>query len=170
MSENTRPMTTEELIAEIKNLKTVMMAAAVEISEHWDAHCDEEGYGPANLVRRLENGYPEQYGYDAQTVVRLDKERNALKAKLSKYSTEPVAYITETTQGPMVWTPEMYSEACTYCDDDEFPVPLYTKVELCAPPCIGKDPLCPCQDGDACHYKDSGETKAMRSPYTKEQV
>jgi hypothetical protein len=21
-------------------------------------------------------------------------------------------------------------------------------------PCIGDDPLCPCQDGDACHYRD----------------
>jgi hypothetical protein len=28
-------------------------------------------------------------------------------------------------------------------------------------PCIGKDPRCPCQDGDACHYKDcDGGTKA----------
>jgi hypothetical protein len=26
--------------------------------------------------------------------------------------------------------------------------------------CIGKDPRCPCQDGDACHYKDCGNTKA----------
>jgi hypothetical protein len=66
--------------AEIVNLHTVMMAAAVEITEHWDAHCDGEGYGPANLVRRLENGFPEQYGYDAQTLVRVEKqlaERNA---------------------------------------------------------------------------------------------
>ena len=39
---------------------------------------------------------------------------------------QPVAYITDTEQGPMVWTPEMYDEACTYCDDGEFPVPLYT--------------------------------------------
>lgn len=29
-----------------------------------------------------------------------------------------------------------------------------------AEPCIGKDPRCPCQDGDACHYKDCGSTKA----------
>jgi len=29
-----------------------------------------------------------------------------------------------------------------------------------AEPCIGKDPRCPCQDGDACHYKDCGGTKA----------
>ena len=28
-------------------------------------------------------------------------------------------------------------------------------------PCIGKDPQCPCQDGDACHYKDCGGTKAL---------
>lgn len=26
-------------------------------------------------------------------------------------------------------------------------------------PCIGNDKLCPCQDGDACHYKDAGKTK-----------
>jgi hypothetical protein len=28
-------------------------------------------------------------------------------------------------------------------------------------PCIGNDPLCPCQDGLACHYKDAGKTKAF---------
>ncbi len=39
---------------------------------------------------------------------------------------KPAAYITPTEQGPMVWTQEMYDEACTYCDDGEFPVPLYT--------------------------------------------
>jgi len=33
--------------------------------------------------------------------------------------------------------------------------------EACAKPCIGKDPRCPCQDGDACHYKDCGSTKAL---------
>jgi hypothetical protein len=31
-------------------------------------------------------------------------------------------------------------------------------------PCIGKDPRCPCQDGDACHYKDCGDTKARPVP------
>jgi hypothetical protein len=35
-------------------------------------------------------------------------------------------------------------------------------------PCIGKDPRCPCQDGDACHYKDCGNTKA-RPPVQPEQ-
>jgi len=28
-------------------------------------------------------------------------------------------------------------------------------------PCVGSDPLCPCQDGLACHYRDYGKTKAM---------
>lgn len=67
---------------EIKNLHSVMMAAAVEITEHWDAHCDEEGYGPANLVRRLENCYPAQYGYDAETVVRMEERIEWLEAQL----------------------------------------------------------------------------------------
>ena len=30
--------------------------------------------------------------------------------------------------------------------------------------CIGKDTRCPCQDGDACHYKDCGGTKAWPVP------
>lgn len=35
------------------------------------------------------------------------------------------------------------------------------QAEQPAEPCIGNDPLCPCQDGDACHYRDVGKTKAM---------
>lgn len=31
-------------------------------------------------------------------------------------------------------------------------------------PCVGKDLRCPCQDGDACHYKDCGDTKAWPVP------
>lgn len=30
--------------------------------------------------------------------------------------------------------------------------------------CIGNDPNCPCQDGDPCHYRDHGDTKAMPIP------
>lgn len=36
-------------------------------------------------------------------------------------------------------------------------------------PCLGDDPYCPCQDGDACHYlplKEDG-TPAMPLPYWK---
>ena len=36
--------------------------------------------------------------------------------------------------------------------------------QVYAKPCIGKDPRCPCQDGDACHYKDCGGTKALPVP------
>jgi len=71
-------------VAEIENLHTVMMAAAVEITEHWDAHCDSEGYGPVNLVRRLENGFPEQYGYDAQTLVHMEKRLEDQAAEIDR--------------------------------------------------------------------------------------
>jgi hypothetical protein len=41
-------------------------------------------------------------------------------------------------------------------------------------PCVGKDPRCPCQDGDACHYKGCGDTKALperqAKPLTNEQA
>ena len=30
--------------------------------------------------------------------------------------------------------------------------------------CIGNDPSCPCQDGDACHYRAVAGTPAMRKP------
>jgi len=36
--------------------------------------------------------------------------------------------------------------------------------------CIGKDPRCPCQDGDACHYKDCRGTKARPVPPEQEPV
>lgn len=32
--------------------------------------------------------------------------------------------------------------------------------------CIGRDPLCPCQDGDSCHYVDTEDTKAWPIPET----
>lgn len=31
-------------------------------------------------------------------------------------------------------------------------------------PCIGNDPLCPCQDGDVCHYRDLPDSPAMPVP------
>ena len=65
------------LVAERDALKTVMVAAAEEIATHWDAHCDAEGYGPQNLLRRLEYGIPSEYGYTAGAVTALvaDAER-----------------------------------------------------------------------------------------------
>ena len=60
-----------QLEQQTEHLKTVMIAAAEEISKYWDAHCDEEGYGPVNLLRRLEEGIPAQYGYSAGDFQRL---------------------------------------------------------------------------------------------------
>jgi hypothetical protein len=37
-------------------------------------------------------------------------------------------------------------------------------------PCIGNDPLCPCQDGLACHYKDAGKTKAFPIPAIEAEI
>lgn len=67
----------EALQKQIANLKTVMIAAAEEIHAHWDAHCDAEGYGPQNLMRRLEEGIPSEYGYTAGAfeALRADAER-----------------------------------------------------------------------------------------------
>lgn len=62
-------------------LRTVMIAAAEEISAHWDAHCDAEGYGPANLMHRLEQGIPSEYGYTPGAFAELKAERDALKAE-----------------------------------------------------------------------------------------
>lgn len=50
-----------ELEKERDEAFTVMVAAAEEISAHWEAHCDEEGYGPANLMHRLEHGIATLY-------------------------------------------------------------------------------------------------------------
>jgi hypothetical protein len=36
--------------------------------------------------------------------------------------------------------------------------------------CIGRDPLCPCADGDACHYRDTPTTKGWSVPMQPEPV
>ncbi len=58
---------------ENRKLKTVMVAAAEEISANWEAHCDSEGYGPANLMRRLEQGIASEYGYTAGAFAKLER-------------------------------------------------------------------------------------------------
>jgi hypothetical protein len=77
------------LKAENANLKTVMIAAAEEISAHWDAHCDAEGYGPQNLLHRLEKGIPSEYGYTAGAFTTLQSDLAALKESRDR---EAVAY------------------------------------------------------------------------------
>lgn len=44
------------LAQENLRLRTVMMAASEEIGERWEAHCDEDGFGPQSLVRHLREG------------------------------------------------------------------------------------------------------------------
>ena len=77
---NTRAI--ESQAAQIAALKTVMIAAAEEIAAHWEAHCDAEGYGPQNLLRRLEEGIPSEYGYTAGAFAALTSERDAPRAAL----------------------------------------------------------------------------------------
>jgi hypothetical protein len=69
---------------EIFNLKTVMIAAAEEIQEHWQAHCDSEGYGPANLMHRLEKGIPAQYGYTAGEFAKQDSRIKELEERVKE--------------------------------------------------------------------------------------
>lgn len=73
---------------ENEDLHTVMMAAAVEIDEHWAAHCDEEGYGPANLMHRLEQGIATKYGYDAKTIRHMEEHAQQLENCNAELRTE----------------------------------------------------------------------------------
>lgn len=66
----------------IDSLKTVMIAAAEELHKHWDAHCDAEGYGPSNLMHRLEQGIPSEYLYKAGDFERLRQENMNLRKLL----------------------------------------------------------------------------------------
>ena len=54
-------------------------AAADEIEEHWSAHCDAEGYGPVNLVRRL-RGKPQNYGTPMEVAVAKAKNEERKRA------------------------------------------------------------------------------------------
>lgn len=74
------------LRADNENLRSVMIAAAEEILEHWDAHCDADGYGPANLMHRLEAGIPSEYGYKAGDFARLRAEVEELRQRFRTYS------------------------------------------------------------------------------------
>jgi len=44
------------LAQENLRLRTVMLAAHHEITEHWESYCNDEWYGPQNLVRHLKEG------------------------------------------------------------------------------------------------------------------
>jgi len=63
----------------IQPMQSVMIAAAEEIQRCWPTHCDAEGYGPTNLMHRLEKGIPSQYGYTAGAFAKLEAEIKALR-------------------------------------------------------------------------------------------
>jgi hypothetical protein len=44
------------LAQENLRLRTIMMTAADEIDDHWESHCDIDGFGPRSLVRHLRDG------------------------------------------------------------------------------------------------------------------
>lgn len=73
-----------ELEKSNENFKTCMIAAAEEIMRHWKDHCDEDGYGPSNLMHRLEKGIPAQYGYTAGAFEKMEAEITRLKSELDK--------------------------------------------------------------------------------------
>jgi hypothetical protein len=72
------------LQAENAKLRTVMIAAAEEIQAHWDAHCDAEGYGPQNLMRRLEEGIPAEYSYTAGAFEELKARAEAAEQQVQE--------------------------------------------------------------------------------------
>lgn len=97
-----------DLEREIANLHTTMMAAAVEIHEHWDAHCDAEGYGPANLMHRLERGIASQYGYDAKTLQRVEAERDTLRTEVERLHSAVRAFCDATSWSAQSWKNQPY--------------------------------------------------------------
>lgn len=96
------------LRAEAEQLRSVMIAAAEEIQAHWPAHCDAEGYGPANLMRRLEEGIPSQYAYTAGDFERLRAEAEALRKALQDVR-EALRLENDKVRGPIcdtIWMPQ----------------------------------------------------------------
>ena len=96
------------LRAEAAELRSVMIAAAEEIQAHWPAHCDDEGYGPANLMRRLEEGIPSQYAYTAGDFERLRAEAEALRKALQEAVHQAIDYdgFVRESLGPQHWIPK----------------------------------------------------------------
>jgi len=76
-----------KLETHISKLELVMIAAAEEIQEHWQAHCDEEGYGPSNLMHRLENCVAANYdGYKSGQFTKLQERLKAAEKVIHYYT------------------------------------------------------------------------------------
>jgi len=79
-------------------------------------------------------------------------------AELFGYVTPPAAQPVQEPTCPKCKAAVLYE--CVACSNNNYP----PRPEQQAESCVGKDPRCPCQDGDACHYKDCGNTKALPVP------
>jgi hypothetical protein len=123
------------------NLRSVMIAAAEEIKRCWDGHCDEDGYGPANLLHRLEKGIPAQYGYTAGAFESLQKENEKLteittcdqhtklniKGKVSDLEAQlekakellQLIHADLTEQGMISWVSKLYKEIESFLSTNE---------------------------------------------------
>ena len=44
--------------AQLEAYRSIMVAAAKELEEHWDAHCDKSGAGPTTLLNYLKGRRP----------------------------------------------------------------------------------------------------------------
>ena len=51
-------------------LRSMCYRAALEIESQWEHHCDEDGYGPVNLIRRLKG----TFGHDLYAAGVSDEE------------------------------------------------------------------------------------------------
>lgn len=102
----------ERLREENAELRTVMVAAAEEIHAHWGAHCDSEGYGPANLMRRLEEGIPAEYGYTAGRFAELQAESAAERRKVGalREALRPLWPVIEHAMAGLVFTAKRAGE------------------------------------------------------------
>src|SRR5690606_37784560 len=77
----------KKLEAHILKLELRMIAAAEEIQEHWQAHCDEDGYGPSNLMHRLENCVAANYGgYKSGQFTKLQERVKAAEKVIHYYT------------------------------------------------------------------------------------
>ena len=76
----------EELEGENERLRTTLVAGAELIKENWSKLCDKEGYGPQNLLLRMDgtlnsSGYP---SYSSGEFERLRKRCEDLEAMLER--------------------------------------------------------------------------------------
>lgn len=79
----------DRLTADVRRLRSIMLAAATELTDHWDAHCDESGAGPVNLLRRLQEGTGEYAGVEGlrADLAEARAERDEARAVASRLAT-----------------------------------------------------------------------------------